>query len=149
MITPINGRSGRIQFNGTNLNVDDINATFSTDEVKVTGFEDQQADGRTPTGRTDGVDDFTATLSGYINTTAVGATAGMPAATAVDLLARGLVQGAIVTAVRVYLDKAVLNRWAGCTRCQIFRVNYMTKVTDGWKYSMEVKCAGGVITHPT
>ena len=157
MITAINGRSGRMQLGGVNLNIDDCNVSFVTDEVRITGFEDQQTglgglpnDGRTPVGRTDGLDDFSGTLSGYVNAAAMPATRAnaawnTPAGSAVV----GLVQGAIVQAVKLFLDKAVAPRFCGCTQCIITRINYMTKVNDGWKYSIEVKSAGGVITHPS
>ena len=133
-----------MQLNGVNLNIDDCNVTFSTDEVKITGFEDQiVATGRTPTGRTDGVDDFSGTLSGYVDASA------MPASQALGFAYTGVVQGAYVLNVKLFLDKTVAPRYCGCTQCQIFRVNYMVKVNDAWKYSVEVKCAGGVIVHPT
>lgn len=143
MITPINGRKGRMQINSINLNIDDCNVAFSTNEVIVTGFEDQQGDGRTPTGRTDGVDDFSGTLSGYVNADA------LPATLIVDAAARCIVQGAIALQVKLFLDKSIIQNYCGCTRCIVYRVNYMTKVNDGWKYSIEVKCAGGTIKHPT
>lgn len=142
--------------NGVNLNIDDCNVSFVTNDVVVTGFEDQQTgqgglpnDGRTPTGRTDGVDDFSGTLSGYVNSAAMPSSlANASWDTPAGAAAVGLVQGGIVAAVKLFLDKSVAARWCGCTRCIITRVNYMTKVNDAWKYSIEVKCAGGVITHP-
>lgn len=151
-----------MSLNGVFLNIDDCNVSFVTNDVVITGFEDQQVglgglpnDGRTPTGRTDGVDDFSGTLSGYVNTLAAGAVMGMPASAANGLWTTpagaavvGLVQGAIVLAVRLFLDKSVAARFCGCTSTIITRVNYMTKVNDAWKYSIEVKCAGGLITHP-
>ena len=156
MITAINGRSGRMTLGGANLNIDDCNVSFVTDEVRITGFEDQQTgqgglpnDGRTPVGRTDGLDDFSGTLSGYVNAAAMPSTlANGSWNTPAGPAAVGLVQGAIVLNVKLQLDKAVVARYCGCTVCLITRVNYVTKVNDGWKYSIEVKCAGGKITHP-
>ncbi len=152
MITPINGRKGRAELNSIELNIDDCNVSFMTDEVPCTGFEDQQTDGRTPKGRTDGIDDFSGTLSGYINATAYQVPAGIAGAgnTIMGLPATsGLTQGAIFTTVKLFLDKSVATRYCGCTRCIVTRVNYMVKVTDAWKFSVEVKCAGGIIVHPS
>ncbi len=183
MIIPINGRKGRARFGTFVMNIDDANCSIVTNEVPVPGFEDQQTgqtyggvvlpnDGRTPMGRTDGVDDFSGTLSGYINTLTGQVTAGgaVNGDTIMDLPKNataggawntpagaatlggntnvGIIQGSIVANVQIYLDKLTANRWAGCTRCLVTRVNYMTKVNDAWKFSIEVKCAGGVITHP-
>lgn len=156
MITAINGRKGRMSINAVLLNIDDCNVSFVTNDITITGFEDQQTgagglpnDGRATTGRTDAIDDFSGTLSGFVNAQAMPASLNLGSwSTPVGAAVVGLVQGAIVANVKLFLDKSIVARYCGCTSCIITRVNYMTKVDNAWKYSIEIKCAGGVITHP-
>ncbi len=135
-ITPINGRSGRCQFNAVNLNLGEFSAIFSTVTGEITGFEDQQGDGRTPVNRTDGNDDFKATVQGKIDT------GSMPSVT--------FKQGTILTNVKLFLDKNVAPRWCGSSRCIVRQITYHTKEEDPAQgFTIEIENAGGVITHPT
>lgn len=141
-VTAISGRSGRFQSNGKNWNFDDCNLMVKTTVGETTSFEDQNVTtGRTSTNRADGNDDFTGTVSGFLDAT------DMPAAGANALPA--LVPGAILTNVKAFLDKTVAPRYVGCTRCIVESVNYHPKQSDvAQRITIEIKCAGGTITNP-
>lgn len=139
-ITPINGRMARASFNGQVLNFDDCNVIFSTTTGEITGVEDQNAPtGRVPVRRTDGTDDFKGCVSGFIDAAIMPASAAQP-----------FTQGAILTNIKIFLDKNTAARWAGTTRAIVRQVTYHPKQTDvAQRVSIEIENAGGTITHPT
>jgi hypothetical protein len=136
-VTPISGRSGRVQNNGVNWNFDDCNVVISTTTGTITGFEDQNPiTGRTAENRSDGNDDFRGTISGPISATA------MPAPT--------FTKGQILTNLKIFLDKNVAPRFAGSTRVIVRQVTYHPKQSDpAQRVTIEIENAGGDITDPT
>ena len=139
IIVPISGRAGRTEAAGVRWNFDDCEVEFSTVTGEITGFEDQQGDGRTPTNRADGNDDFKGTISGFIDTTAPG---GMPSTT--------FKQGSMLTNLKIFLDKAVIPRFCGSGRVIVRSVRYHPKQTDpAQRITITFENAGGQITHPT
>jgi hypothetical protein len=134
-VTAINGRMGRVQTNGTNWNFDDCNVKIFTTTGKTTGFEDQAGNGRTPENRTSGNDDITGSISGFIDS------ASMPGVT--------FTQGAILTNLKIFLDKNTAARWAGSTNVIIASVTYHPKQADpAQRVTIEFENAGGVINNP-
>lgn len=137
LVRPISGRSGRVSVNGVNWNFDDWQGTISTTTGTITGFEDQNtATGRTSENRSDGNDDFKATIHGFIN--------------ADQMPFLQFQQGTILTSLKCVLDKAVVGRFCGTDRAIVRQIVYHGKQGDpAQAVTIEVENAGGTITHPS
>ena len=142
-VTPINGRSGRVQVNGTNWNFDDCDVKFMSNLGTTTSFEDQAADGTTTENRASGNQDFQGTISGYISSDT------MPSPT--------FYQGAVLTNLKIFLDKNVAPRYCGCSSVICESVEYHPKQSDpAQRITISVKAGGATgagtkitITQPT
>lgn len=134
-ITAISGRAGRVSIAGVLWNFDDCNVKFMMTLGESTGFEDQQGDGSTTVNRASGLQDFQGTISGPLNAAQMPAN-GTPA----------IVQGAVLTNLRIWLDKnAVVARYCGCSFVIVESVEYHPKVSEAvQRVTISVKAGGAI-----
>lgn len=143
-VTPISGRSGRVQNNGTNWNFDDWQGTISTVTGTITGFEDQNpVTGRTAENRSDGNDNLKATIHGFIDTGL------MPSRGVQTPNNNNFIQGSRLTNLLLVLDKSVVGRAITTGKAIVRQIVYHAKQADpAQAVTMEVENAGGIIVHP-
>src|ERR1700735_3560951 len=121
LITPINGRSGRVAVNGTPWNFDEWNGELSVETGKITGFEDQQlvngVYSQTAENRTSGNQDLIGTLTGPLNAAQMAGTTFVP--------------GALLQNLLLVIDKNFpVTRFCGSTQVIIKKVKYGAKQAD-------------------
>ena len=138
-ITPIQGRRGRFEFGaGLRANIQEFSGSIETDRVDVTGFEDQNViTGRTSPRVTDGIDKCVVHCKGYVDATNNNT---MPKG-------MGITKGAVLTNVKLFLNKAVGARCITLAQAVVFKVNYVVTIKDAVKYDVNIE-SNGDITDP-
>ena len=134
------------RFAGVNWNFDDCNVKFSTTLGTITGFEDQAVDGTTTENRTNGNLDFAGSISGPLNAAQL-PSSGSPA----------IVAGAVLTNLKIWLDKAIAPRFCGCNYVIVESITYHPNEADAaQRVTIEVKSGGAsgagntvLVTYPT
>jgi len=132
MATPIEGRRGRFQVDGSNAYVEEFSGTLETDRVECTTFEHQDAvTGRTAQRITDGVDKATVNVKGYVDADAMPAT-------------WGFTQGGDLTNVKLFFNKSVAGRCVVLSAAKVLRVNYSVRVHDKIMFDLNIESNGSI-----
>lgn len=97
---PVTGPRGRVQSNGTNLNAGEWSVDPKADMVDVTTFEDVHTDGNTYQQNMDGKRSATGMFKMYFDSKAGND----------PHVSLGIVQGALLTNLKLYVDKAAAAR---------------------------------------
>lgn len=139
-ITPITGKAGRFQCGAGIISFEDCNAEMSVERIEVTGTEDQQADGGTPQNLAAGIRSLKGSLTASVNA---------------DQLAAGflgIIDGSLLTNLKIFLDKNSANRYVGCSFAAVLSVRYQGRIKDKWIYMINFESTGGfncVLVHPS
>lgn len=130
MATPIAGKYGRFQVNGSNANVEEWSASMSIDIIDANGFEDQvTATGRLSEVVVSGIDRVSATVRGYVDADALPTSFGF-------------FPGTALTNVKLYVKKSLTAVLVTLPAAVVSKVNFSTKIKDKVMFDLEIRGNG-------